>query len=715
MRGAEQGNAGSAPGIAPTVERRRSDLARSASLALLAAIAACGVYLNSVGGDFVWDDRQLIIDDHAIKSWSSLGDILSHDFFDRCEDDLPYGYYRPVCTLTYLSDFSLWGLRPYGYHLTNVLLHAANSFMVVSILLWLGWGRLASLLAGLLFAVHPIHTENVAWIAGRTDLLAFFFCALALLLHLAAARHGGDDGHGPRRRVLLALAAFAFALGILAKEMGVVLIGWIVAIHAIAYRNRWREVFRASVPYLAVLVGVAAWRFAIIDISLPGVPAEHSFGAVVLTAAPTIARYLGWMVLPLDQSAYVQNPYVDSLSDARLWAAIAMLGALAVLYRLCARRSRRACLAAAMLAIAFVPILNIVRVAGPADMGAVMAERFLYFPSFPFLALVGLGMAAALENAVRGPVVRWALIAVPVGLLSFATVSRNRVWRDELTFLTATLRDSPNASLLWGNLANYHLRTGNLEEAAAAIDRAAEGDPESYAVLSSRALWYVMSDRRSEAIPLQETIVRKAGRGRVAALNNLAYLYRTTGREEDAREILERLVREGHGYADVQFNLAEIYRARGEIEQARSAYRLALDDRPQSLHIATALAELEMEQGRPEEAERIYRRMLRSYPNDVRLLNNVALTRYKSGDTAGALSLLRRVIDERPDYVRARINYAQLLQAAGRSSEAIEQMQTAVGLAAGSELEQLATEQLGAMRDGRGSAARAGGASQERR
>lgn len=700
MRGAGKWDAGSAS-AARAVEPRRGEwgFARSAGPPLLVAIAACAVYLNSLGGDFVWDDRTLIIDNHVIKSWSHLGSIFSHDFFYGREDDLAYGYYRPLCTFSYLLDFTSWGLRPGGYHLTNILLHAANSAMAVSILLRLGWGRTAGLVAGLLFAVHPIHSENVAWIAGRTDVLAFFFCAIALLLHLAAVRDGDGGSRDPPRRALLAVAASAFALGLLAKEMSVLLIGWIAAVHAIVRRESWRGVARACVPYATVFAAVALWRFAVLRIALPGVPAEHTLRTVVLSAAPTIARYLGWMLLPLYQSAYVQNPYVVRLSDPRLWSALAILGALALAYRLWARRSRRARLAVAMLAIAFVPISNIVRISGPADMGDVMAERFLYFPSFPFLALVGLGMAAALENVGASRVVRRTLIAVPVGLLALATVAHNPIWADELKLYTAALRHSPNAALLWANLANYHLRTGDLAAAATAIDRATELSPESYFVRSSRALWYVLSDRPDQAIPLQQAIVRDARRGKVVALNNLAYLYRTSGREREALGILERLVREGHGYADVRFNLAEIYHARGEIERARNAYRLALDDRPQDLDIATALADLEMQQGRPEAAERIYHHLLRSYPNDARVLNNVALTRFKSGDTAGALSILRRVVDERPDYVRARINYAQLLHAAGRSSEAVAELQTAVRLAAGSGLEQLATEQLDALRE----------------
>jgi tetratricopeptide (TPR) repeat protein len=701
MCGGEQRGAGMASAIGP-VGRRRRWRAHVAALYAVVAAAAGATYSNSLSGDFVWDDRALIVDDHAVKSWDHLPEIFSHDFFERRENELPYGYYRPVCTLSYLVDFTVWGLRPGGYHLTNVLLHAANACLVVSILLCLDWGAFAGLIAGLLFAVHPMHSENVAWIAGRTDLLAFFFSALALRAHLAALRVRGAGR--ARRRLLLGCAAAAFAAGLLAKEMSIVLIGWIAAMHFVARGDAWRAVSRAIAPYTAVALAYALWRFAALAIAVPHAPAGHDLGAAALSAAPTLVRYLAWLALPIHQSAYVQNPYVGDVLEPRLWGALAILAALAALYRRYARGSTRVDLALAMVAVAFIPIVNLVRVAAPADMGDVMAERFLYFPSFPVLALVGLGMAAALDRAAARPrALRWAVVAVPVSALAVATLVRNRAWHDELTLFTGALRGSPHAGLLWGNLANYHLRTGDLAAAAAAIDRAAAADAHSYSVLSTRALWYVLSGRPSEAIPLQERIVRHARKGKAAALNNLAYLYRTTGRTADAEEILERLVAEGNGYADVQFNLAEIYRARGDMPRARAAYRLALDDRPQALDIATALADLELGLGQVEDAERIYRRLLRVYPRDVRLLNNIALTRYKRGDMAGALSLLRDVVAAEPDYVRGRLNYAQLLYAAGRDSDAIAEMQTASQLAAGSDLEAVAAEQLTAMRIGRAS------------
>ncbi len=687
----------------------------------LAATALLGglVYANSLSGDFVWDDRKLIVDDRAIKSWAHLGDIFSHDFFERNEDDLPYGYYRPVTTVSYLIDYSVWRLQPFGYHLTNVLLHSACTVLVGLVLLRLGWSFTASLIAAALFAVHPLHAENVAWIAGRTDLLAFFFSATSLLLHLYSepvqvGRNFQGDGrvrdpssHQGRQREVAPLTArrqslghlsvLAFALALSAKEMAVVLVAWLALIHLLAYRQDWRHSLRAVEPFIAIIGLYVVWRFKLVDVPLPGTAPSHQPLAVLLSAGPTVIRYLGWLVLPIDLNAYVQNPYVVSPLDPRFIGSVVVLAVAVWMLSRYGPNSPRLVLAAAMLAVSFLPILNFVRVAAPSDMGNVMAERFCYFPSFPFVALIGLAVATVMQWPTTTPSGRHAIaggIAVAILLGALATVRRNRAWHDDLTFLTTTLERSPTAVLLWGNLAVYHLRKHQLDEGTRALERAVALDPKDYWVRSAQALWYVVSGRHAEAIPIQHAIAADAKHGHAPALNNLAYLYRVTGQEDQALQILEQLVNEGTAYADVYFNLAEIYRRRNRLEDARAQYRLALDERPNNRPIATAWAAFELDAGQPEEAERIYRSLLAIYPNDTRVLNNLALIRHRTGDTQSALDILGQVVAREPGYVNARINYAEILRSAGRSAEAVAQLETAQRLAKGTDLEQVAARSL---------------------
>ncbi len=640
--------------------------------ALLAAVA---VYANSLQNGFVWDDHDLIVRNRTVKSLRYLPDVLGNDFFQDHADDGEYGYYRPLTTLSYLVDYQVWRLRPIGYHLTNVGLHALATLAGVLLLWRLGLGLREGLLAGLLFAVHPIHTENVAWIAGRTDLLALLFSVAALLLHLASPR--------PATR---ALAAAAYALGLLAKEMSVVVLPWLWLVEA-RREPGTRRILRDLLPYVAVTLAYGAWRFLAIQVGTPGTTDEHALGRVLLGALPLIARYLGWMAAPADLNAYAVNPYVVSLADPRLLASVATLGALGALVYRSRQRMPQVPLLAGMLAVSFLPILNVVRVAAPPDMGNVMAERFCYFPSLPFLGLVALGMAAAWDRwASRNRAAQAVLgagLAAAVAAAALLTVRRNRDWRDEETLFTRTLAQNPNAVLLLNNLATRLIQDGDLDAAERHIARAVELAPQNTAVLSRRVHWLSVQGRRAEAIPIQEAIVAAAERGRPLALNNLAFLQRAEGRRDAARAILEDLVRRDRAPTEAYYNLARIEAEDGRYDAARLHLRRACADWPDDFRVASELAFLEAQGGHHDAAEGIYREQIARHPQEPDLPNDWAATRARRGDTAGAIEILERLLREHPGYSRGRINLVRILAASGRRDEAARQLREAERLAPG--------------------------------
>ena len=187
------------------------------------------VYLNSFQNTFLWDDRYLIVENPRIKTWSRVPELFSSDLFPQ---GVLSRYYRPVQAVTYVLDYQVWGLDPLGFHLTNTALHAG----VALSLYWFGVLLLANapaaLMGALLFAVHPIHTEAVTYIAGRSDPLAGLFTLLSLIGFLRQrGRPFGAWG-------LASLAAFAFAL--LAREaaMGMILLLIVVEIGRASCRER---------------------------------------------------------------------------------------------------------------------------------------------------------------------------------------------------------------------------------------------------------------------------------------------------------------------------------------------------------------------------------------------------------------------------------------------------------------------------------------------
>jgi tetratricopeptide (TPR) repeat protein len=625
------------------------------------AALAFAVYSNSLAGDFVWDDRPLILSDYMVKSFDHLDHLFTNDFFFRDQNDLAYGYYRPVTTLTYVIDYALWAERPLGYHLTNCLLHAACALLVVLLLRRLGFADPIALVAGALFATHPIHTESVAWIAGRTDLVALALTAIAWLLHLAAQ----DDRRNRTRRIALGgAAALVFALALLAKEMAIVLVAWIALYHLVLNRHGLARAARSLAPMIAVVAGYGIWRFSVLGVSAPGQSDSAGPLEALLTVAPTVMRYLGWMIAPIGQSAYIQNPYVETVFDPRFLASAALLliGG-AVIWRF-ARSSPRLLFVVAAAAVSFFPVINLVRVAAPADMGAVMAERFAYFPSVFLLVLPSMGAVALWRRAADRRSLRAAVAVAVLAVLvlcAAATVLRNRVWRDEPTLFEDALLTAPDAELIWGNLANHHLRSGDLPAAERALDKLATLNADSYFALSSRALWNVMRGREDRAVALQEQIVSSSRTRNAVAVNNLAYLYRATGRTAEARELLEGLIAADRGYSDVRYNMAEILRGDGDFDGARDEYRLALAEQPDNRRIGTALAGMEIRLGRLAAAEEVFADLLRYHPRNAGLLNNLAVVYRKQERPRKAIETLKRALEIDPGYSRARSNLDELL------------------------------------------------------
>src|SRR3989337_1076851 len=119
------------------------------------------VYSNSLQCSFVWDDVILIVENPTIKNFTVLKHIFSRDFFDIYGDaiDFKYGYWRPVITLSYMVDYSIWGLNPAGFHLTNIILHIINCLLIYFILSKDFKEWIVPFIATFLFAIHPVHTE----------------------------------------------------------------------------------------------------------------------------------------------------------------------------------------------------------------------------------------------------------------------------------------------------------------------------------------------------------------------------------------------------------------------------------------------------------------------------------------------------------------------------------------------------------------------------
>ena len=147
----------------------------------LIMILGLAVYANSLGGEFLWDDHHLIEDNMTINRWSKVTRVFTTDIASGAGGK--YNFYRPLQIISYMFDYWLWKLNPIGYHLTNILLHILTALCLYWLINLIFKQPMLAFLSSVLFVVHPVHTEAVAYISGRADSLALLFMALCFIFY----------------------------------------------------------------------------------------------------------------------------------------------------------------------------------------------------------------------------------------------------------------------------------------------------------------------------------------------------------------------------------------------------------------------------------------------------------------------------------------------------------------------------------------------------
>jgi tetratricopeptide (TPR) repeat protein len=379
-------------------------------LACGGAVALAGlVYLNALHNPFVYDDHHTIVTNTSLVRLTDLRAIVLHDVT------------RPLVNASYAVDRALWGAAPFGFHVTSVLLHMLNVAVLFALARRLA-GSLAAFAAAALLAVHPMMTEAVGYISGRSEVL----CATAFMLAVLAGRRWLRDGDAASGAVTIAL----WVASIAAKELGAMFPFVLFAYDRLLTDGgpieRRRRLRRVHLPLISTALLAGLVRVAILTrIESPSAAPVH--WSYLLVAAEAVRRYAGLLVYPTGQSLFHEVARVDLIAWRGLLAvaAVAAIGALAW-------RLRRTDPIATFGIVWFLLVLTPAAVLTVLDRGEPMAEHRVY------LAACGLFLAAgeALTRldrwaaGARVPLRHVAPVALALLIVSFGadTLVRNAVW-----------------------------------------------------------------------------------------------------------------------------------------------------------------------------------------------------------------------------------------------------------------------------------------------
>lgn len=551
-------------------------------LCLMVFAVAVAVYANTIGSDFIWDDEYLIINNSQIKNFKHLPNVFK-TWVGYGSENIN-NFYRPVQEISNMVDYFLWGLKPAGFHFTNVVLHALVAVMVCVFLMYLSGSLVVAGVASLLYAVHPVHTEAIAYIAGRADPLYAFFMLVSLVFFISAAQ-------APRAswaRVKFFLSLVCFVLSILSKEI-VVVMPLLVFLYVFYFKREGEsagpvKVLKwAWVPYFAIFAVYAYLRLTILsfsDVAPPSVFGKIPLVFRLVTFFRTLLVYFGLLLVPKGLHMERALPISTTIFDIEEIAGIAVVSALIGLAWWTFRRNRLVSFGIVWFFANLLPVSNIVPI------NSFLAEHWLYMASVGMFLIVGVGAAYVYDKLLKGKIIlKIGFMLAMAGMVSYyamGTIVRNRDWKDEISFFTSTLKYHPRNARLYLNLGNTYYEKGDVAKAVEQYQKSIDINKD-YAV----------------------------------AYGNIGSAYLHEGKAKEAEEYLVKAVTLQQNYPIAHYNLGIISFQKGDYEGAVKELRISTEQLPQFFQAWNMLGRTYLKLNNVAGAREAFQRSLSIMPSQV--------------------------------------------------------------------------------------------------
>jgi Flp pilus assembly protein TadD len=607
----------------------------------LTALLAVAVYVNTVTYQFVWDDAVMVSQNWRLRDPASVLELLRADFTALTSGMMEGHYYRPVAALALAADLWLWGPTPAPFHFTNVLLHAVVTVFVGRLVVALGAGRLAAVLAALGFALHPVHVEAVAFVSARSDLLPALI-GLGSLLAYRRALGGGAGAYG-----WWALAALQLLAALLAKESAIVLPA-LMTLGDLVFpvdrgvpdprRGPWRAAARA-LPFWGLTVVFAAWRLPAIQ-HLGGdrvgwVDLWHRLPG----SLEILARYTGLIVFPNHMQPFYSLPRPQTLMEPGPLLGLVVVGGLLACMAWTWRRAALFAFGAGWFLITALPVLDLVPLSFR-EMG--LADRYLYLPSIGWCLTLAWGLTAMLERR-RFRSLGWTVLVVMVVAYAWWLLRYVPIWQDNFTLYARMERVAPRSPTPPLNLGLAYFRTHDLARAAMALERAVRLNPTLPRPRAILALTYILQGRSPDGFRLLQGLESEGATDRdyfVAGATGLLEV----GDAAKAAIVADAGVRLYRGDATLRELLARTLERTGRFPEAAARYREALALNPDLPQAEEGLARLAARAGDSAEAERHLLRAIEIAPVRFQPLRELALLWQAQGKRVDSLHLWRDIL-----------------------------------------------------------------------
>jgi tetratricopeptide (TPR) repeat protein len=654
--------------------------------AVLIAVAAFIVYLPCIRGEFIMDDDVFLTENPLIHA-----------------TDGPYRFwctseamdFWPATSTTLWIEWRLWERNPTGYHVTSLILH-----VVESLLIWIILRRLTipgAFFTALIFAVHPVNVESVAWISQRKNVMAMLFFLLSILWYLKFVKlahlrlaaklstvHRSLSAvssfilHPSSFNLWYCLSLAAFVLAMLGKGSAAVLPVLLLGIVWWLRPLERRDLARASPFFVAaaVLAGVNVW-FQTHGTEI--VIRSANFAERLLGAGGVVWFYLYKALLPVDL-AFVYSQWHIELGNPLWWLPIlAALAVTAVLWQYRKGWSRPLLFAWGFFCVALAPVLGFV------DVGfmnySLVADHYQHIAIIGVIALASAGFGAW-QKRTQGLVLRIApvMAVAAFGIFTFLTWRQSECYHDNITLYQTTLAINPECCVAHNNLGVNLAEAGQLPDAIEHYQQALRLKPNNPEAHNNLGNALVRTGRPDEAVEHYRQALRLKP-DYPEAHDNLIYALAMTGKPEQAIEYYGNVLRLNRDNPEAHYILGNVLAHAGRQEEAIEHYQQALRLKPNNPEAHNNLGKALVKTGRPDEAVDHYRQALRLQPDYPEAHDNLIDALAMAGKPEQAIEYYGNALRLNPNNSEAHFILGNVLAHAGREAEAIEHYQRAVALA----------------------------------
>lgn len=573
----------------------------------------CGflVYSNALKGEFVWDDNILVRNNTEIRNWENLPKVI---FGNLGGDSLYYKHssYRPVQTISYMVDYSLWKMAPFGYHLTSIACHMLVAGLLYIFIFKIFASNYLSFVTALLFALHPVHTEAVTYIAGRADPLSVVFMLSSLIFYLRVR---------DKENILDYLMMGAmYILGILSRENALMVPVFVFVYHwSLRKKITWR-------PVLVYVVIAGLYIFMRVTEMIGGMGLTEPVKTTILERVPgffvAYATYLKLLIAPFDLHMEYLRP-MFTMSDPRAVIGAALFCTTLFLVYFFWKRNSIITFGLLWFLVGLFPVANVFVV-----VNAYMAEHWLYIPVMGLFLIAAHGIETLSRKNNTFGIAMIAFVAAACVFYGGLTYRQNKTWLNQIEFYERTRKYAPTSGRLHADLGEAYFRVGRIEDSRDSTIRAIQLRPTYYAAWSNLGTIYVRLGEIDKAIAAYKNAL-KISPSYFNAHFNLANVYKDREMLDEAIAHYEQALRYMPSMATAYNNMAICYNQKGNLEKTKGndalvktykemaveSYKKGISLEPRNTkfynNLASALSDLQ----RHQEAVDLYNKALQLGPN----------------------------------------------------------------------------------------------------